>query len=466
MNKNKLLAKNTIILGIGQFIPKLIAIVMLPILTRELSVGDYGIYDLILSFSSLALPIMTLLIQQGLFRHIIGVEKKDVIAKYITNSVFFVLVISLVELILLFVLRGIFPFDLTLIISIFLLYFFNSIFDVFSQIARGMGKNLVFSISVILYSLLNIILLLLLLFFDGINIFSLILLLILSYVMASCYLFFYLKIYQYINFKYFNTSTIKSLLIYSIPIIPSSISLWVVNLSDRLLVTNFLGTSANGIYAAANKVPNLFGTAYSVFNLAWTEIASRSIDEEDVSVYYSTLFESLFSFLVGVLLLLITFSPVIFDLLIDHKFISGYFQMPILFLGVFFNSLVSFYGGIYVALKETKKVGYSSLAGAIINILVNLVLIKHIGLYAASLSTFISFLLIFIYRYFDLKKYIDMKYNFKKIIIGFIFIIGVTILFYFDNLWTFILSIFISILYNLCYNQFIKSIFKRRKLHG
>ena len=83
--------------------------------------------------------------------------------------------------------------------------------------------------------------------------------------------------------KEFSSQTIKKLLIYSVPIIPSSISLWIVNLSDRLIVTYFLGASANGIYAAASKIPNLFGTVFNVFNLAWTELAARSIKEEDIN---------------------------------------------------------------------------------------------------------------------------------------------------------------------------------------
>lgn len=84
MTKNKILAKNTIILTIGQFIPKLIAIITLPILTKAFSTEDYGIYDLIISFASLLLPIMTLLVQQAVFRFMIseGQEKQKNIYRH------------------------------------------------------------------------------------------------------------------------------------------------------------------------------------------------------------------------------------------------------------------------------------------------------------------------------------------------------------------------------------------------
>ena len=94
MTKNKILAKNTIILTIGQFIPKLIAIITLPILTKSFSTEDYGIYDLIISFASLLLPIMTLLVQQAVFRFMIS-EEPEKQKKYISTSVFFVFAFSL-----------------------------------------------------------------------------------------------------------------------------------------------------------------------------------------------------------------------------------------------------------------------------------------------------------------------------------------------------------------------------------
>ena len=178
--------------------------------------------------------------------------------------------------------------------------------------------------------------------------------------------------------------------------IPSSISLWIVNLSDRLIITYFLGAAYNGIYAAAAKIPNLLVTFYNAFNLAWTELAARTIDEEDSNVYYSKLINSLFSFCFGAIIILIAFSPLLFKILIDDKFSSGYNQMPILFIGVILSCLVSFYGGLYIALKRQNKWGISSTVGAFLNAGINIVCIREIGLYAASISTVVFFVILYI----------------------------------------------------------------------
>ena len=172
----------------------------------------------------------------------------------------------------------------------------------------------------------------------------------------------------------------------------------------------------NGIYAVANKIPNLFASVYSVFNLAWTETAARVMDKDkDADAYYEKMFDVLFGFLSGAMLLLISITPVLFRILINSKFDEAYQQIPILFMGVFFNCIVSFFGGIYVAKQQTKQVGYSSLAGAVINFAVNIAFIRNIGLYAASVSTVVAFLIISIYRMIDVKKYVKICYNYRKI---------------------------------------------------
>ena len=460
MTKNKILAKNTIILTIGQFIPKLIAIITLPILTKSFSTEDYGIYDLIISFASLLLPIMTLLVQQAVFRFMIS-EEPEKQKKYISTSVFFVFAFSLCIFAIVVIIGVKANQRLDLLILAMALYFFESIYDVMGQIARGYGKNLIYSIAVIIYSTVNMIILLIAVNMNFVNIKSVLIILSISYFIATIFIFLNLKLNKVIKIKEFSIDILKNMLKYSAPMIPSSIALWIVNLSDRLIITYSLGTSYNGIYAAAAKIPNLLVTFYNAFNLAWTELAARTINENDSDVYYSKLINSLFSFCFGAIMILIAFSPILFKILIDDKFSSGYSQMPILFVGVILSCLVSFYGGLYIALKKTKQVGISSTLGAFLNAGINIALIKKIGLYAASISTVVSFFAILVYRIFEIKKSINIKYNKVNILIGCLFLIVIIFNYYKANLILLVLNIVIAIIYNVIFNSILKLLYNK-----
>lgn len=63
--------------------------------------------------------------------------------------------------------------------------------------------------------------------------------------------------------------------------------------------------------------------------------------------------------------------------------------------------------------------GYSSVAGAVINAGINILFVSYIGLYAASISTAVSFMVIAVYRAIDLKKVISIEYNWRELIVGF-----------------------------------------------
>lgn len=257
----------------------------------------------------------------------------------------------------------------------------------------------------------------------------------------------------YFKLDKFSSVSLKELLHFSMPIVPSSIALWVVNLSDRLIIIHFMGAAANGIYAVANKIPSLYSTAYGIFNLAWTETASKVSDDGDPAEYYTKLFSGLFKFLIGVMLALIAVTPIIFSVLVKGDYGAAFFQVPILYFGIFFNSLVNFYSGIYIALKRTKQVGYSSVAGAIINAAINVLLIGEIGLYAASISTAVSFLVIAIYRAIDLNKVIEIKYNMKEIAVGMGLFFMATVCLNCNQVWAIILCWCIAGIYNITQNM-------------
>lgn len=453
MNRNAELLKNTLILSIGTFVPKLMTLITLPILTACLNTKEYGNYDLILSLASLLIPILTLQIQQAVFRHLISSQKIENKKTYITGSLLFVIASFLISCPIIYLCLEIANIDPVLRILICIMLSSEGIYYLIGQIVRGIGKNLLYSFSVIVYSISNMISIVLLVWIMHLGLMGVIISLSIGYIMSCIYMLAVVKVLKYFDIRCVSFTSLKELLSFSAPIVPSSISLWIVNLSDRLIVTTFLGVSANGIYSVANKVPQLYSTAYNIFNLAWTETASRVHDDENPAGYYSELFKTLYDFLIGVMLALISITPIVFKILVNKQFEEAYSQVPILYFGVFFNSIVQFYAGIYIAYKRTKQVGISSAVGAVINLVVNLLFVESIGLYAASVSTAISYLAIALYRAYDLSKVIKMKYEAGRLTIGMAAFVVSSILACQNAVMPNLLCVLLAIVYNLIMNR-------------
>ncbi|HBA37533.1 MAG TPA: hypothetical protein DCY94_02295, partial [Firmicutes bacterium] len=76
------------------------------------------------------------------------------------------------------------------------------------------------------------------------------------------------------------------------------------------------------------------------------------------------------------------------------------------------NVVVGLISAIYVAKKNTKSIANTSIISTLINIAVHVILIKSIGLYAAAVSTLVSFLTMSLYRLYDIrKKYFKVKFR-------------------------------------------------------
>ena len=72
---------------------------------------------------------------------------------------------------------------------------------------------------------------------------------------------FYLK--KKISYAIPDFSILIKFLKYGLPTLPSSMSFWLVNLSDRYFISFFLGTASLGIYSASyslGSIPRLFST--------------------------------------------------------------------------------------------------------------------------------------------------------------------------------------------------------------
>ncbi len=453
-NKGGRLLKNTLVLSIGQFLPKLFSLFTLPIITAYLTTSETGTYDLANTLVALLIPIFTLQIQQGAFRYLITGKDMQEKQSYVTCSWVFVIVSSLILYPIVVLIMYLAKIDMMSCLLICTMLFAESMFKLVGQIARGIGHNLHYSISVVVYAAFNLAFLCIFVIALKMSFYGVMLSLSASYMLAVVYLVLFSRMFKYIRLRQMSKEKMKELLKYSAPIVPSTISLWVCNLSNRLVITGFLGEGANGIYAVANKIPNLYTFAYNTFNLAWTESSVMAADDENRGAYYSDMFDKLLLFLTGALLLLYSVTPILFKILVrDESYAEAYNQIMILYIGVFLNSFVAFFGGIYTALKRTKQLGYSSIAGAVINFVLCFALIKVWGLYAASVATAVSYAIVLIVRVIDLRKAVKLKYSVAHIVFSIIFVTLFAILGWQASWVTMVTSLVIAVAYNAIYNR-------------
>lgn len=460
MSKKKELMKNTIIIFMGKVCTQLISFLLLPLYTSYLLTEEYGFVDLVTTYVTLIVPIITMELEMSVFRYLVDCRKDEKEKKKIFSNNFIILLVSLALFIVLYLVVTCFwKFD----------YCYLILFDIiictfsgnFLQITRGVGRTLDYAISCIITGVTTILLNILLIVVFKLGAFGMITSMALANGLGAVYLFIRLKMWQYIDFKKKDKKLIKEMYKYSIPLVPNGISWWIVNVSDRSIITAVLGTAANGIYAVSNKFPTILSSLLGIFNLSWSESAALHVNSPDRDQFFSEVSNTVTKLFTCLGVGMISCMPFVFPILINKNYNDAYNYIPILILGSVFNVIICLYSALYIAKKMTKQVATTSIIGAIINIIINVVLIKYLGLYAAALSTAISYFVMMVYRHFDLKKYMTITYEkglLMKTILIFIFAI---ILYYQHNIYLDILNLVVVVIYSILMNKdFLVSSYK------
>jgi len=465
MTREKTLVKNTIIFAIGNFSSKLLGFFLLPFYTHYFSAGDYGYFDLIVTTLSLLVPIVSFQITDGLYRYLLDANNIARKQEVISNSLSIVFRNIIIANVLYLLALQFVPIKYGYLIM--LQMDLSVIASFWFQAARGMRDNIGYSVSGVLATLVVLISNLVMVIFTSMRVDALLISLILSNIVIIASLEFRLKLRTYIKLRNLDKKLKSLLLAYSLPLIPNALSWWFMSLSDRFMINYYIGMEANGIYAIANKFPAMLVMVYSMFYLAWQESAISEYNSEDRNAFYTSLFNRLLVLQFTAVLVLLALTKPVMALLVDPKFSAAWLYIPFLYIGALFSAFSSFYGTGYLSAKDTMGSFYTSVLGAVVNIVANYMLIPKMGIQAASLSTMLAFLVMWIARVYQTRRYFKIVVNrVNLVVLG--TLLGIfTGLYYMDKLYVQITLIVLSFLLFGFYNRgLIKTsfVFFSRKL--
>lgn len=420
MSRELTLVKNSVFIFVGKMATVLANLLLLPLYTSIFSTAEYGTVDLITTIIGLVLPIITLYVEQGMFRYMIEHVDEDAKGVYSSSSFKFMLLltigyISVYLIVMLFI-------DFKYKYYIAAIIFSHALFNWMLQYMRGVRKLGLFSLMSFLSSFITICLNILFLVIIKTGIEGILISNAVAPFVVFCVFFFQQRIIGVVAKHQMDFAKIKEMLSYSLALIPNSLSMWVLNSSDRLIVCHFLGLSNNGILSVSHKFVSYYGYVHSTFLTSWQESGTIHYKDKDRDEFFSNTLLKTFDLFAAFCILIIAVVPIVFNILIPNKSYSqAYNTIPIYIIAELFNTIIGFLGVIYIANKRTIVISISTMLIAIVNIIVHLCTIRYIGLYAAAVSTAFSYLSILVFRIIDTKKYINLKYRWKHYIVYFIF---------------------------------------------
>ena len=395
-SKYKYLIKNTSVLAISNFSSKLLVFFLVPLYTGVLTPKEYGTFDLISSTIALLTPILTLNIVDGVMRFSMDAnESKEEVA---TIGFIFEFVGCLLFSVIIYI-NKFFGLIQTIcgLENLILMYMFTFVFvSYMTQLSKGQEKIFDMGIAGILGTitsvLLNIYFLLKLkLGFIGFFYAS-----ILSSFTQIIYYFFRLKIWQLIRISSVSKRLTKDMVIYSAPIILSTLGWWVNGAADKYIVALFCGVSSNGLLAISYKIPTIINTVLSIFSQAWHISAIKEYENGDD--FYKQMFEYYNLLMCVSCSALIMLTRPLASFLFAKDFYSAWQYVPLLLVCSVLSGAGGFIGPMLSARKDSKTLAKSAIISSTTNIILNIILTYLIGIHGAVIATVVSSYVIYLYR--------------------------------------------------------------------
>ena len=422
------------IYAIGNIGSKVITFMMVPLYTYFVhDTSDFGYYDVCLTVCLLLLPFFTLQLRDGAFRFLLDCDdetQRRRIVSFVARTMASSLVITLLVATVLALFTDIqhLGYAVGLLIAM-------SLQEVYSQVFRGLGNNRAFVMVGILSAL-------------GIGVFSVIFVAYLHWGIRGIFLANIIArllalllveakvrlITRHTSWNIRIGKVGRDIIRYTLPLLPGSLCWWLTGSSDRLFVTHFLGLDVNGVYAVAIRFTGIINTLAIIFYQAWQETAILQYHSPDRDRFFSRMFNS-YIFLLGIILVGYVFLlKVNYGWLVAPQYHQSLNYIYPLGLSAVLFALSAFFDMGYQCAKDTSRTLPAIVLSAVINVILNFLLIKPLGVYGVILTQVITYTVLFTYRWHDMRRYFVLKSSSRSLVPVIVMLLSAIPFYYCDGI--------------------------------
>ncbi|MBW2989047.1 polysaccharide biosynthesis C-terminal domain-containing protein [Candidatus Woesearchaeota archaeon] len=419
------MARQTMFSYLNTFISTLLAPVLILVLTRTLSVEDFGVYSLFVVTITMLTIFLEMALSQYILTRLPGMDYKDKITHFFSLyfSEFFILA-GIVAVVLLWLEKPILDIlgvsaykpEFRLIIA---LVFLITLMRLSSANFRANKRIELANMLIIIRQCLWIILLLLtFLAAKKFTLFDVFKLWLFGVVITfALHVFFFRKdLMRFWKIHRLDLHIFRNAFFFSMPLIPFLLGTWTMTAADRYILNYYFGSALVGFYTLAYSLASFISTLGTIVPVTlYPYIAEAWNRKEDYNLLFNISakwgFILVFPAMVGLFFL----RKQIITLISGVEYLQSVPVLSILIFFPFFLFLNFIFGRFLLIQGKTKRIGAIYVAGALINIALNFMLIPPLRMYGAAIATVASYVCVFFMLYFSSKKKISFNYSYLKI---------------------------------------------------
>lgn len=412
---------------IAKGLPGIINFSAIYLFSYYLTQEEYGEYSLNLACVGFLNVLIFQWIKVGFARFYNKAEtnQRDFKSKIITTY----LVLILMLFVLFLPLYGYSVKGVQITYYLFFLIAFQSLYEIILEIHRSSFNPKVYGYISLVKSITTVLLALCLFLFFRQDYEVPILSLLVGFIIPL--IFFGWKTFSDIKLRLLNLDELKLIFFFGIPFTLTALVDFVINLSDRFIISRYLGYGDLGLYSLSYDITFQSLTLLMVvINLATYPHIIKSYEEYGINRAKENISETLktvYTICCLILMLSFTCSHDISKMIFDggsSELVSDIIRIISLASVCYFIRNFGF-DIVFHLESRTKFIFFNVLSGAVINVVINLLFIKSFGLVVAAYSTLISFFVCMIISIYYSRKIVIIDFPINKVFFSMIYIISV-----------------------------------------
>ena len=430
-NQIKSTFRQTIIYSLGNLSSKVIGFILLPLYTDYLSINEYGILAILEATSQILIGIFGFNLTTSMMRWCAS-EKSFKTQKEIISSTLFsvILIAGLFSLGSLPYSREISElifssFNFENYIKILLLSVsFGIIANVPLEVIRFREKAGLYVFITITKFVLIVLLNIYFIVYEKMGVEGIIL----SQLIGFIYVIVFSLPFLLKNLTFsFQTKIIGEMFRFGFPLVFSTSALLTLSLGDRYIIKYFMDEASVGIYSLGHKVASVINVfILQSFQVGYLPIAYKKINDADAPRYFSKIATYLIFVLVLFALTLSLLSKEVIQLFsLNSDYWIAYTVVPLVSLAFVFKGMQYVFSLPFHFVKKTSYIAYIVTFTAILNIVLNIILVPLYGYLMAAVVMVGSYLVMALLYFFTAKKYYTIPFELNKIII--LLVVGVVL---------------------------------------
>ncbi|MBI5680595.1 MAG: oligosaccharide flippase family protein [Methanobacterium sp.] len=429
LDEYKFFIKKMGLIGISNFLITITPVILLPILTQNLPIQDYVIWVQFQITITLIPAVAILGLPYTMVRFMSASKSKENIQEFFYSFMFTVMFASLIMALILFLLAGpisnaIFNGNIEIGLILPATAFMTALTLLFFDFFRAFNQMTKYAILTTLQAYLIVIIVTAFVLL-GFGILGAIAGIFITQVLICIIMF--ILISKQIGFKIPQFKNLKEFLSFGLPTIPSNMSFWILDATDRYVIGLMLGVTAVSYYSAGYTISALMSLLTAPLYTVLLPILSGYHAEGRIKDTKFLLNYSIKLYLVIAIPAVIGLSflskPLLFILSTPELALNGFMITPILAIGGLFFGLYCIVTQILVLERKTRITGNIWIISTILNIVFDITFGYLFGIMGIAVTTLAIYLFAFLITVYYSFKYIRCNFYFgfitKTIYAGF-----------------------------------------------